>query len=314
MSPGISGRPPAAADTRAAGGGGGGGGERVQSLLEASPAVRGSLGDFVFEEEMPGVLRCSGGFLADPCALELLRFWCYHCQRSSWNAINNGGDNPARRLLRFRRFGLSAVETMNARVAKWDATFREFFCRLISGMFRDVLGWRENIFTSGSFLYTMRTAGHGGAPQQPHKDYMPSFLEGRADSDLPYFAVFPLSASGTFLDIWRPEGGEAQAFFLRRGEALIVRGDVVHAGSASMGKMNVRVHVYASQTEGDLAARATTQWLPYDLYKPKFRRSPLLPRDCCRPDGARKQCAHRPCCFDARSLPDLEATYGKKRG
>lgn len=94
------------------------------------------------------------------------------------------------------------------------------------------------------------------AAQMAHCDYAPhADLLASTDSTIPHLLLIALEDS-TSLDVWprshRLLRGAAEArkplralrVQLDRGDALLFRGDLVHAGSAYTNKTNIRVHIY----------------------------------------------------------------------
>lgn len=104
--------------------------------------------------------------------------------------------------------------------------------------------------------------------QNPHCDYEhPERLSALDNDDVPLFCVVAF-VDGTTLDIWpRSMDMPADAEITRKtvkiepGDVLVVRGDVVHAGSA-YAEDNWRLHCYLDSPH--VARRTNRTWLMHD--------------------------------------------------
>lgn len=87
--------------------------------------------------------------------------------------------------------------------------------------------------------------------QLEHTDYSPKTLAGATDETMPLASLCALM-DGTLFDVWpgairfdRTRSYKPMQIKLNKGDVLIFRGDLVHAGAACPGEMeNVRIHAY----------------------------------------------------------------------
>lgn len=86
--------------------------------------------------------------------------------------------------------------------------------------------------------------------QSAHMDYLPADVKGLGDDEMPRGALLALEPTGTTLDVWPGThragvvGVERKQVHLFRGDLLVFRGDLIHAGSAYPHHDNVRVHFF----------------------------------------------------------------------
>ena len=87
--------------------------------------------------------------------------------------------------------------------------------------------------------------------QLEHTDYSPKTLAGATDETMPLASLCALM-DGTLFDVWpgairfdKTRSFNPMQIKLNKGDVLIFRGDLVHAGAACLGEMeNVRIHAY----------------------------------------------------------------------
>ena len=87
--------------------------------------------------------------------------------------------------------------------------------------------------------------------QIEHTDYSPKTLVGATDETMPLASLCALM-DDTLFDVWpgairfdRTRSYKSMQIRLNKGDVLIFRGDLVHAGAACLGEMeNVRIHAY----------------------------------------------------------------------
>ena len=117
------------------------------------------------------------------------------------------------------------------------------FMRTLNGKVQNI--YKGNPYYIRSNWVVLRSKP-GSKRQQPHQDYEPSKKLSECPNDKYPLAIICALMDGTTLNVWDKDEKE-KIQHLNKGDILIFRGDLIHAGSAYENE-NIRMHCYIDST------------------------------------------------------------------
>ena len=168
------------------------------------------------------------------------------------------------------KLGRNDCKRKQCEVSTQDKHVKEFIGTVQRAVQKEMetLGWwvKDNhYFSDPNILRSLP----GCQEQEAHRDF--EVKDDTEEATLPAGVIVALEPDTT-LEVWDDDGTNQQTVKLYRGDVLIFRGSVVHAGSA-YDKDNVRIHLYV-----DSRAQPRQQNKTWNVKTSPLRRSKRLRR------------------------------------